>query len=290
MELVVLNILNGISFGAILFLLCSGLSLIFGVMGILNLSHGALYMIGAYVGWTIAVQEGLNFWLAVLAGGGVAGLLGLIMERGFFRHLHGMINEQVLLTFGFIYILTNLGLWIWGGVPRAPFTAPGLTGSIEIMGDWTYSKARLVITGIGIILGVALWWLQTKTRIGIIIRAGMDNKEMTVGLGINYEAVAAAVFVLGCFLAGGAGVIGAYLFGVQLELGLSILLLAIVVVVVGGTGSVQGALVGGILIGLIISFGKALFPEISMFLVYLTMIIILLIKPSGIMGKKTERR
>ena len=290
MELLVLNVLNGISFGAILFLLCSGLSLIFGVMGILNLSHGALYMVGAYVGWTIAVQEGLNFWLAVLAGGGVAGILGLIMERGFFRHLHGMINEQVLLTFGFIYILTNLGLWIWGGVPKPPFTAPGLTGSIEIMGDWTYSKARLVITGIGIVLAAALWWLQAKTRIGIIIRAGMDNKEMTMGLGINYEAVATAVFFLGCFLAGGAGVIGSHLFGIQLELGMSILLLAIVVVVVGGTGSVQGALVGGILIGLIISFGKALFPQISMFLVYLTMIAILLIKPSGIMGKKTEKR
>lgn len=286
MELFVLNMLNGVSFGAILFVLCSGLSLVFGVMGILNLSHGALYMIGAYVGWTIAVQEGLNFWLAVLAGGSVAALLGLIMERGFFRKLHGMINEQVLLTFGFLYILTNLSLWIWGGVPKAPFTAPGLSGSIEIMGDWTYSKARLFITGIGIVLAVALWWLQTKTRIGAIIRAGMDNKEMTMGLGINYEAVAAAVFVVGCFLAGGAGVIGAYLFGVTLELGMSILLLAVVVVVVGGTGSVQGALVGGILIGLIISFGKALFPQISMFLIYLTMIIVLLIKPSGIMGKK----
>jgi branched-chain amino acid transport system permease protein len=259
-------------------------------MGILNLSHGALYMIGAYVGWSIAVQQGLNFWLAVVAGGGIAGCLGLIMERGFFRRLHGMINEQVLLTFGFIYILTNLALWIWGGVPKASFTSPSLAGSIEIIGDWTYSKARLVITGIGIFLAAALWWLQTKTRIGAIIRAGMDNKEMIMGLGINYEAVATAVFFLGCFLAGGAGVIGAYLFGVTLELGMSILLLAVVVVVVGGTGSVQGALVGGILIGLIISFGKALFPQISMFLVYLTMIIILLIKPSGIMGKKTDKR
>jgi branched-chain amino acid transport system permease protein len=287
MELVILNILNGISFGAILFILCSGLSLIFGIMGILNLSHGALYMIGAYVGWTIAIQGGLNFWLAVLAGGAVAGLLGLIMERGFLRNLHGMINEQVLLTFGFVYMFTNLSLWIWGGVPKAPFTAPGLDGSIQIIGDWTYSKARLVITGIGIILAAALWWLQTKTKMGSIIRAGMDNKEMTMGLGINYEAVAAAVFALGSFLAGGAGVIGAYLFGVTLELGMSILLLAIVVVVVGGTGSVQGALIGGILIGLIISFGKALFPQLSMFFVYLSMIVILLIKPSGIMGKKS---
>ena len=286
MELFVLNILNGISFGAILFLLCSGFSLIFGVMGILNLSHGALYMVGAYVGWTIAVHNGMNFWLAVLAGGVVAGLLGLIMERGFFRHLHGLINEQVLLTFGFIYILTNLCLWVWGGMPKGPFTAPVLTGSFQVIGDWTYSKARLAIACIGIVLAAFLWFLQEKTRIGAIIRAGMDNKEMTMGLGINYGLVATAVFALGCFIAGTAGVIGAHLFGVNLELGMSILLLAMVVVVVGGTGSVQGALVGGILIGLIISFGKALFPQSSMFVVYLTMIIILLIKPAGIMGKK----
>ena len=286
MELIVLNLLNGISFGAILFLLGSGLSLIFGVMGILNLSHGALYMVGAFIGWTIAVHHGLNFWLAVLAGGLAAGLLGLIMERGFFRHLHGMMNEQVLLTFGFIYILTNLCLWIWGGMPRAPFTTPSLSGSFHIIGDWTYSTARIAIAGIGIALAVGLWWLQEKTRIGAIIRAGMDNKEMTTGLGINYGLVAAAVFVLGCFIAGAAGVIGAHLFGVTLELGMSILLLALVVVVVGGKGSVQGALIGGVLIGLIISFGKALFPELSMFVVYLTMIIILLIKPSGIMGKR----
>jgi branched-chain amino acid transport system permease protein len=290
MELIILNVLNGVSFGAILFLLCSGLSLTFGVMGILNLSHGALYMVGAYVGWSIAVHQGLNFWLAVLAGGLVAGLLGLIMERGFFRHLHGMINEQVLLTFGFIYILTNLCLWIWGGVPKAPYTAPSFSGSFDIVGDWTYSKARLVVTGIGIALAAVLWFLQEKTRIGAIIRAGMDNKEMTIGLGINYGLVATFVFILGCFIAGAAGVIGASLFGVTLDLGMSILLLALVVVVVGGKGSVQGALVGGILIGLIISFGKALFPQISTFLVYLVMIVILLIKPSGIMGKKVQDR
>lgn len=285
MELFILNLLNGISFGAILFLVGSGLSLIFGVMGILNLAHGALYMIGAFVGWTLAVKSGVNFWLAVLAGGLTAGLLGLIMERGFFRYLHRMLNEQVLLTFGFLYILTNLSLWIWGAVPKTPFTAPILSGSFHVIGDWTYSIARIAITVIGIAVAVGLWWLQEKTRIGAIIRAGMDDKEMLVGLGINYGLVATAVFFLGCFIAGGAGVIGAQLFGANLELGFSVLLLALVVVVVGGTGSVQGALIGGIVIGLIISFGKALFPEISMFVVYLAMIIILLVKPSGILGK-----
>lgn len=285
MELFVLNTLNGVSFGAILFLLGSGLSLIFGVMGMLNLAHGALYMVGAFVGWTIALKFGLNYWLAVFAGGVAAALIGLVMERGFFRGLYKKLNKQVLLTFGFIYILTNLCMWIWGAIPKELFTAPLLVGSFPVMGG-SYSISRIAVTVIGLALAVVLWWLQDKTRIGAIIRAGMDDKEMTMGLGINVAVVSTAVFCLGCFLAGAAGVIGANLFGVNLDLGLSILLLALVVVVVGGMGSVQGALLGGIVIGLMISFGKALFPQLSLFLVYLVMIVILLVKPSGLLGKK----
>lgn len=284
MKLVVLNMLNGLSFGAILFLVASGLSLVLGVMGILNLAHGALYMVGAFVGWTIAIQLGLNFWLAVLAGGIAAGLLGLIIERGFFHRLHGMLNEQVLLTFGFVYILTNLCLWIWGPVPKPPFTASILSGSFPLMGQ-SYPIARISTIFIGIALAIGLWRLQNKTRVGAIIRAGMDDKEMITGLGINYGLMATAVLCLGAFIAGAAGVIGAQLFGVNLELGLSVLLLAMAVVVVGGVGSVQGSLLGGMLIGLIISFGKALFPELAMFFVYLAMLLILLIKPSGMLGR-----
>ena len=285
MELFLLNMLNGISFGAILFLVGAGLSLIWGVMGILNLAHGALYMVGAYIGWTIAIKLGWNFWLAVLAGAVVAGLLGLVMERGFFRYLRGRLNEQVLLTFGVLYILTNLCQWIWGPVIKAPFTAPILSGSFHIIGGYTYSTARIAISLIGIAVAIGLWWLIERTRIGAIIRAGMDDRETTMGLGINHGLFAAAIFVLGCFLVGGTGVIGAHLFGVYLDLGLDILLLAIVVTVVGGTGSVRGALLGAMLIGLIISFGKALVPQLSMFFIYLAMIIILLVKPSGLLGR-----
>ncbi len=285
MELIVLNILNGISFGVILFLLGSGLSLILGVMGMLNLAHGALYMVGAFVGWTIARQLGLNYVLAIFSAGVVAGLIGLIMERGFFRYLYKQLNEQVLLTFGFLYILTNLSLWIWGPNAKAPFTAEILSSSFAIMG-WIYPTARIAIIFIGVALAVGLWWLQEKTRVGAIIRAGMDDKEMLEVLGINLGVVSTALFVLGAFIAGASGVIGAQLFGVNLELGLNILLLALVVVIVGGTGSVQGALVGGVVIGLIISFGKALFPELAMFFIYLVMIVILIIKPSGILGRK----
>ena len=285
MDFFVLNLLNGVALGCVLFLLACGLSLALGVMGILNLAHGALYMVGAYVGWTIAMQQGWNFWLAALAGAVAGGLLGLIMERGFFRYLHGRLNEQVLLTFGFLYILTNLTQWIWGTIPKAPFTAPFLAASFSILG-FTYPISRIVTIFSGIILAIVLWWLLERTRTGAIIRAGMDDTEMTTGLGINVGLVSTAVFVLGAFIAGAAGVLGANLFGVNLDLGLSVLLYALIVVVIGGMGSIQGALLGSMIIGIVDSFIKGLNPDIGYFSIYLLMIIILLIKPAGLLGKR----
>jgi branched-chain amino acid transport system permease protein len=285
MEFFVLNLLNGVALGSVLFLLACGLSLALGVMGILNLAHGALYMVGAYVGWTIAMQQGWNFWLAVLAGAAAGGLLGLVMERGFFRYLHGRLNEQVLLTFGFIYILTNLTQWIWGTIPKAPFTAPILSTSFPIMG-FTYPMGRIANIIVGVILAIGLWWLIDKTKIGAVIRAGMDDEEMTTGLGINVGLMSTAVFSLGAFIAGAAGVLGANLFGVNLDLGLNVLLYALIVVVIGGMGSIQGALLGSMAIGIVDSFIKGLNPDIGYFSMYLIMIIILLIKPVGILGKR----
>jgi len=284
-DVFVLNMLNGVSFGFILFLLASGFSLIFGVMGILNLSHGALYMVGAYVGWTIAVKYGLNFLFAALMGGLAAGLISLAMERGFFSHLYKQLNEQVLLTFGFIYILTNISMWVWGPIFKAPFTAPFLSGSFNFM-DWSYPKARVATILIGLILAIGLWWLQDKTRVGAIVRAGMDDKEMTMALGVNLGLVSTALFFVGSFIAGFAGVIGANLLGVNLGLGMDVLLLALAVVIIGGVGSIQGALLGSMVIGIIDAFGKALFPELAMFTIYLVMIIILLVRPSGLLGRR----
>ena len=280
-----LGLLNGVSFGMVLFLVASGLSVIFGLMGILNMAHGALYMVGAYVGWTVAVQHGLSFGLATLAGGIVAALVGLVIERGFLRHLYKQPNAQVLLTFGFIYILANLSQWIWGPDFRGPFTAPFLSGSFQIVGR-SYPTARIGIIFIGLLVAAGLWWLQNKTRVGAIVRAGMDNKEMTGGLGINLARVSMAVFFLGSFIAGAAGVIGAQLLGVRTMMSIDILLLALVVIIVGGVGSVQGALLGSILIGTIDAFGRALFPEFAIFTIYLAMIAILLIRPSGILGRE----
>jgi branched-chain amino acid transport system permease protein len=286
MEQVIINLLNGISYGMVLFLIASGMSVVMGAMNIINLAHGVLYMIGGYVGWTAAVKFGAPFGLGLLTGGLAAGLIGLVIERGFLRHLYKQPNEQVLLTFGFVYILTNLCLWVWGGWPRMPFTAKVLTGSIEIMGK-AYPKARLATIVIGFVLAILLWWLQDKTRIGATVRAGMDNKEMTMGLGINLERVFASVFFVASCIAGVAGVLGAQLLGVYNALGLEILLFALIVIIVGGVGSVQGALLGGLLIGVIDAFGRALFPRLAMFTMYFTMIIILLVRPSGLLGRRT---
>ncbi len=285
MENFIINLLNGISYGMVLFLIASGMSVVMGAMDITNLSHGVLYMIGGYVGWTVSVKMGAPFVIGVLAGGLGAGLVGLGIERGFLRSLYKMPNEQVLLTFGFVYILSNLCLWVWGGWPRMPFTAKILSGSFEIMGR-AYPKARFATIIIGLVLAFVLWWLQDKTRVGAMVRAGMDNKEMAMGLGINLERLFAVVFFVASFIAGLAGVIGAQLLGVYNALGLEVLLLALVVIIVGGVGSVQGALLGGLLIGLIDAIGKALFPKLAMFTMYFTMIIVLLLRPSGLLGRK----
>jgi branched-chain amino acid transport system permease protein len=285
MHTFILNLLNGISYGMLLFLIASGMSIVWGLMGIVNLAHGALYMIGAYVGWTIAVHYDLNFGLAVLLGGLSAGLVGLAMERGLLRRLYKQPNEQVLVTFGFVYILTNLCMWIFGAEPRLSFTAPGLSGLIHL-GDISYPMTRVVITIVGIVVAIVLWWLQDKTHFGAMVRAGMDDKEMIMGLGINLERISILTFSLAAFIAGVAGVVGAQLLGAYSGLGIDALLLALIVIVVGGVGSVQGALLGAIVIGVIDAFGRAFFPQLSMFTMYLVMIVILMVRPSGLLGRK----
>ena len=285
MGVFVICLLNGISFGCILFLLASGLSLTLGLMGILNLAHGALYMVGAYIGWTVASRLGFSFWMAAVSAGCVSGAIGLLMERGFLRHLNRLPNEQVLLTIGFVYIITNVCLWIWGSIPKPPFTATFLSGAFTVVG-WPYPFSRVAIIVVGACVAFGLWWLQDKTRIGAMVRAGMDDRDMTKGLGINLEFIAAALFFVGAFLAGFAGVIGAQLIGANVGLGLDILLLALIVVVIGGMGSIQGSLIGAMMIGLVDAFGKILFPDFAMFMLYFLMVIVLVIKPTGLMGRK----
>ena len=285
MDAILLHLINGVAFGMLLFLLASGLSVMLGLMGIINLAHGALFMIGAFIGWSVLVQWKLNFGLAVLSSGLGAGIIGLVLERVFLRRLYKQPNEQVLLTLGFIYIFTNLTIWIWGPRPRIPFTAPFLSVSISI-GGLSYPLSRFLIILVGIVLAVGLWWLQDKTRAGAIIRAGMDNKEMTTGLGINLDLVSTLVFFVTAFIAGVAGIIGASVLGANTTNIFDILLLALVVVIIGGVGSIQGTLVGSMMIGLIDNFGKAMFPQFALFTIYLAMVIVLVIRPTGLLGRR----
>lgn len=284
MEILFANFIIGLSFGSILFLLGAGLSITMGLMKIANLAHGALYMVGAYVAVSVAQYTG-SFLLGLFAGGLCAAGIGYIMEAGFIRRLHKREMDQVLLTIGFVYILTNLTQWIWGPIPKSGITPSILDGGMQI-GEIIIPWFRFAVIVCGLFAALLLWLLQEKTRMGAIIRAGMDNKNMTMVLGINIYAVFTFVFVLGSFVAGFCGLIGAPSFGINLATGWDTLLYAMIVVIVGGTGSIPGTLAGGMIIGLVDAFGKAYFPSLADFSIYLVLIFILLFRPSGLMGRR----
>lgn len=286
MDIFGLSLLSGVSLGIIYFLIAAGLSMIMGLMGVINLAHGALFMLGAYLGITVGKSTG-NFGLAVLAGTVSAGIAGLIIERGFLSRLYRREFEQILVTFGFIYVITNLHLWIYGAYPKAPPVPALLTGTIPIGGvDFPVYRLATIVIGFAVFFG--LWWLQEKTRIGAIIQAGMDDKQMTTGLGINLTPINIGAFFLGAALAGFGGIIGTpAIGGIDLNSGINMLFVALVVVIVGGVGSVQGALVGALVIGISIALVASYIPELSMFVMYIAAILILLLKPSGLIGRKS---
>jgi branched-chain amino acid transport system permease protein len=283
MSKLLISTLDGLSFGMILFLIAAGLSLIMGVMQILNLAHGVLFLLGGYIGWTVAVEHGGGFWLSLLIAGVAIGALGLAIER-MVRGMHDRLDNQVLATLGVSYIVTNVIIWIWGAEAKVPYIPSGLDGSFSI-GSHSYPTVRVGVIVAGIILAVALWWFQERTRLGAMVRAGMDDRETAYSLGVNVGLVSAIVFVLGCFIAGMSGVLGQELSGLKPADGTTMLLLALVVLVIGGIGRIEGALLGALLIGLINSFGLTLFPKFSSFLVYAAMILVLAIRPSGLLGR-----
>ena len=254
-------------------------------MGIVNVAHGVIFMTGAYFGLTVAKRTG-NFILGILSGAILAGLGGLIIERGFLRKLYKRELQQILVTFGFVYIITNLHLWIYGAWPKSATLPSILSGSIPI-GRFGLPIYRLAIIVVGAMLCIGLWWFQENTKIGAIIRAGMDDAEMVSGVGINLTPINVGTFCLASFLAGFTGVIGApILGGVNLSAGTNIFFLAIAVCIIGGVGSVQGALVGSVLIGVTTSLVGIYLPVMSMFVIYILMVLILIFKPAGILGMK----
>jgi branched-chain amino acid transport system permease protein len=284
LELVVANLLNGISFASLLFLIASGLSLVFGVMGILNLAHGGLYMLGAFIGLT-AASHWNSFWVGASLAALSLGILGLALERVFLRRLYKQPNDQALLTLGLVYIFSNAVVWIWGPWSKIGDSPGILSGSVNI-GTFAFSIYRFGLIFIGLIMFFGLRWLQGKTRIGAIIRAGMDNREMTTALGIDYGLVSTGIFIVGAAIGGLSGFLGTPIIGAFPEMSMDILLLAMIVVVVGGLGNVQGAFFGSIIIGVIDTFGKAYFPDLATFAIYFIFILMLLVRPTGLLGRR----
>ena len=282
----IIQTLNGLSFSMMLFLMAAGLTLVFGLMKIINIAHGSFYILGAYVGLTVLRATG-SFLLAALAGAVVAALAGLLMQTVFLRRFYTKELQQVLLTFGFVLIVADLCLWIWGGNPMALPKPAGFKGSIWFAGV-VFPTYRLLVIVVGGLMAVGLWLFQEKTKFGAIVRAGVDDEEMLRGLGINIQLVFAAVFGFGALLAGIGGIMGGPFVGVYPGIDMYILLLAMVVVIIGGMGSLKGAFVGSLLVGLIDNFGKALFPELSMFTLFAPMAIILAVRPTGLFGKMEE--
>ena len=274
---------NGISYGALLVLLASGLSLIFGVMRIVNMTHGSYFMLGGYVGLTVALRT-RSFVLALLAGTVAIALVGMGMERLFLRRLRGQELGQVLMTIGFALIFQDLALLIWGGDPYNLPVPAALTGALRV-GASVFPIYRIFIVAVAVVVGIGLWLLLDRTRAGAMIRAAVDDAEMAQGVGINVPRASLAVFGLGAALAALGGVIGAGFLGVYPGADFEVLPYAFVVVIVGGLGSLPGAMAGSLLVGLLDNFGKALFPELSYFTLFAPMALILAIRPTGLFGR-----
>ena len=274
---------NGLSYGALLFLLASGLSLIFGVMRIVNLAHGSYFMLGGYVGLSVAWRTG-SYVLALVAGAVAIALVGIAMERLFLRRLPGQTLGQVLMTIGFALIFQDLALLIWGGDPYTIRVPPQLSG-VVVAGPGRFPIYRIFIIVVAGVVGAVLWLALDRTRVGAMIRAAVDDGEMAQGVGIRVPRVSLGVFALGAALAAFGGVVGAGFLGVYPGLDFEILPYAFVVVIVGGLGSLPGAMVGSLMVGLLDNFGKALFPELSYFTLFAPMALILALKPTGLFGR-----
>jgi len=274
---------NGLSYGALLFLLASGLSLIFGVMRVVNLAHGSYFMLGGYVGLSVIWRTG-SYVLALVVGALALALVGIAMERLFLRRLPGQTLGQVLMTVGFALIFQDLALLIWGGDPYS-IRPPSMLAGVVTAGPGRFPIYRIFIVVVAVVIGAVLWLALDRTRVGAMIRAAVDDPEMAQGIGIRVPRISLGIFALGAALAAFGGVVGAGFLGVYPGLDFEILPYAFVVVIVGGLGSLPGAMVGSLLVGLLDNFGKALFPELSYFTLFAPMALILALKPTGLFGR-----
>ncbi len=275
--------LNGVSFGMLIFLLSAGLSLIFGLMRIINLAHGSFYLLGAYLGIMI-VGAGGSFWLALILAPIVVAGLSIALQRLLLARVVDNELGQVLMTFGFVLIISDVSLWLWGGVPLLLEKPAVLDRTLILLGA-PFPIYRLAVAVAGVMAAIGLWLLIERTRIGAIVRAGVDDGEIVEGIGVNLPFVASLVFALGAVLAAIAGVLAAPILGAFPGADFAVVMLALAVVVIGGLGSLNGAFWTSLFVGLVDNFGKAVFPEFAMFTIFVPMVIVLAIRPAGIFGK-----
>lgn len=280
----IIQVFNGVSYGALLFLLAGGLSLIFGVMRIVNLSHGSYFMLGGYVALTVIWTTDLWVLSIPLAALAIA-IVGLIMERIFLRPLGFDPLRQVLLTVGFAFLFQQGALDIWGG-DNFTITPPEVLEVSTVIGGIYFPLYRVFMIGVAVAIGLTIWLVMEKTRMGAMVRAAVDDSEMARGVGVDTSRVSMFIFALGAFLAALGGVIGGVFLGVYPGLDFEILPIAFAVVIIGGMGSLGGAAIGSLLVGLADNFGKALFPEVSYFTLYAPMVLILALKPTGLFGRE----
>jgi branched-chain amino acid transport system permease protein len=285
MEVFVAQLLNGLVYGVLLFLIAAGLSLIFGLMNVVSLAHGSFFMLGAFFGLSIFKVTG-SFWLALILAPIPVIILGVLMELLFLRPLYRRGHlDQVLLTFGFTFVFLDLVQTLWGRtVLRLP-VPDALQGTVQI-GIGVFSAYRLCLIGFGFAIALLLWLFLERSRIGAMVRAGVDNAVMAAGLGANIPALFTGIFGLGVALAALGGIAAAPVIGLYPGMDSEILIPAFIVIVIGGMGSLRGAFVGSLLIGIADTFGKAYFQSIALFLIYLAMTAVLLIRPQGLFGIK----
>jgi branched-chain amino acid transport system permease protein len=274
---------NSVTLGGLLFLLSAGFSLIFGLMRIPNLTHGSFFMLGGYFAASL-IEWGLGFWPAAMVSGLLVAGLGGVVERLILRRLAGAELAQVLVTLGLSFMIADVCLKVWTGDPVRIGTPPALQG-VTSVGSFAFPTYRLAISLVAVAFAVALWLLMDRTRLGAMIRAGVDDPDMARVAGIRVSRLFTIVFCLGAWLAGFAGVIGGPILSVYPGLDQEMLPLALVVVILGGSGSLLGSLVGSFIVGFLYNFGQAMFPELAYVVLFLPMLIVLVVRPQGLFGR-----
>lgn len=285
MTLWIILTINSIAMGGLLFLLSAGFSLIFGLMRIPNLTHGSLFMLGAYFGVTF-LRLGVNFWIAALLSALVLALIGGLIERFLLRRLAGQELAQVLVTLGLSFIIADICLLVWTGDPIPLATPDSLRGVIRFS-DFVFPRYRLAVVVIAVVIAAGLWLMLERTRLGAMIRAGVDDPQMARVTGIRVSRLFTAVFSLGAALAGLAGVLSGPILSVYPGLDAEMLPLALIIVILGGAGSLPGALLGSFIVGFIYNFGQVLFPELAYVVLFLPMVLVLVLRPQGLFGRQS---